>query len=427
MTFENFDRIFEHIGGFGRYQMLLFVFGCLLNIFVAIVYCGQIFITLTPPHWCSAPPELLHLNLSEQQLKLLTVPLREDGTDFHTCLRYTVNLTQVTWDNISRPDPSWPITSCTDGWTYNYSLYYPTITSQMDWVCEDDWRPTMAQSLFFIGSLFGCPTLGWVADRWGRIPTTVFSNLLAAIIGIASAFSSSFIMFIVSRFLIGFIYEQHYTIGFILMLEYVGPKYRTLVSNLPSVFYIGTNCVLPWLAWAVADWKMYTIVIHVPLLLSLSFIWIIPESARWLLGQGRVEETLNIIKRAAEVNQRSLSPDVIRDIKVFSAQRTDIKKSSGVLDLMRSRVLRKRFILLCVMWSVSNLAYDAHLRNTENTGYNVFLSFTIASVMELPATVMAIICTEWLGRRHTTVWSIVLTGMIGLPVTALSIGMAILL
>lgn len=81
--------------GSALFQIMLGA-NCLLTIFLVIVYFGQLFMTLTPPHWCSAPPDLLQLNLTQQQLKLLTVPRRHDASDdFHSCIRYDINLTQV--------------------------------------------------------------------------------------------------------------------------------------------------------------------------------------------------------------------------------------------------------------------------------------------------------------------------------------------
>lgn len=83
-------------------------------------------------------------------------------------------------------------------------------------MCDEDWRPALAQSLFFVGSMVGSPSLGWAADAWGRLPIIVFSNLLGAVAGIASAFSSSFVMFAALRFIVGLTYEQHYIIAYIL-------------------------------------------------------------------------------------------------------------------------------------------------------------------------------------------------------------------
>ena len=74
----------------------------------------------------------------------------------------------------------------------------------------------MAQSLFFIGSLIASPVFGWAADYYGRLPVIVFSNLLGAVAGLASAFASTFTSFTVLRILVGMTYDTHYMLVYIL-------------------------------------------------------------------------------------------------------------------------------------------------------------------------------------------------------------------
>lgn len=40
----------------------------------------------------------------------------------------------------------------------------------------------------------------------------------------------------------------------------------------------------------------------------------LPESARWLLAQGRVEEAKQVIQKAASVNGRKLSPELLGQV-----------------------------------------------------------------------------------------------------------------
>ncbi|XP_071514005.1 organic cation transporter protein-like isoform X2 [Panulirus ornatus] len=415
MVFHDFESILTHIGAFGRYQWVLLLANCLMSVYLATVVYGQFFMTLTPPHWCSAPPDLLALNLTPHQLKVLTVPRLKGGSDdFHSCARYDVNRTQVMLNANHQPDPTWPVTTCTHGWTYNYSLYYPTITSQLDWVCDEDWKPPLAQTLFYLGSMIGSSLLGWAADRWGRLPLVVFCNLLGAVAGVVSAFSTSFVMFCVLRFVVGHTYEQLYGIGLILLLEYVGTAYRTVMTNVPMMLFLSLACCLmPWLAYGLADWTNFAIVIHSIQFLSIFFIWLLPESARWLLSKGRVQETLAIIKKVAKVNQKSLSPDVIKEVHEYVEKKAlEEASTASVLDLFKTPVLRRRFLGLCGMWMSLAITFDFHMRYTKNLGFDVFVSFTLASFTEMPADLLTMVTTERLGRRHTAVWSFFITFLI---------------
>lgn len=422
MAVQNFEGVLAYVGGCGCYQGILFGVAAILNIFVAFVYFGQMFMTLTPPHWCRPPPGLEDLNLTEGQLKELTVPRHADG-EYLSCARYDVNFTQVVESNLSWPDSTWPLTSCTHGWIYNFSLYYPTITSQLDWVCDEDWRPALAQSLFFVGSMVGSPSLGWAADIWGRLPIIVFTNLLGGAAGVASAFSDSFAMFAACRFFVGVTHEQQGLVAFVLFLEYVAPEYRTLMANVPVMLFLTLGmCALPWIALALAQWRTLALALHAVQFLSVAFIWVVPESARWLLSQGRVGDTLKILQKVAKVNGVAVTPKMMEELKAYGEKQAVTQSSrQGVttFDLFKTPVLRRRFLVLCVMWVAMTVAYDGFMRNTANIGYDAFLSFTIAGLLEFPADLLMMVTTEWLGRRHTTVGSLVLCGVSALCIAAI--------
>lgn len=44
---------------------------------------------------------------------------------------------------------------------------------------------------------------------------------------------------------------------------------------------------------------------------------VVPESARWLLSQGKVDKTVTIIRRAARINGKTLAPGVIQEFMVM--------------------------------------------------------------------------------------------------------------
>ena len=74
-----------------------------------------------------------------------------------------------------------PKKSCDQGWTYDHSTVFTTITSEVgvlsmvfktkcssclqnNWVCEEDFKPMLIQTVFWIGNIIGCFVWGFTND-----------------------------------------------------------------------------------------------------------------------------------------------------------------------------------------------------------------------------------------------------------------------
>ena len=65
------------------------------------------------------------------------------------------------------------------------------------------------------------------------------------------------------------------------VLEYVGPKYRTLAGNLAiALFYTAGTTLVPWIAWGISDWRMFSLATAIPTFLVFLAYWVVPESPR---------------------------------------------------------------------------------------------------------------------------------------------------
>ena len=87
---------------------------------------------------------------------------------------------------------------------------------QLGWVCDKAALPTLAQAVFFGGAILGGLIFGWMADRYGRIPALVGTNLMGFMAGIATAFVTTFWAFCVCRFLVGLAFDNCFTMMYIL-------------------------------------------------------------------------------------------------------------------------------------------------------------------------------------------------------------------
>lgn len=151
---------------------------------------------------------------------------------------YAVNFTEILATGVNTSNPDWPIQSCQNGWEFDMEeVPYSTIATevkvifvyilsfqvlievfyfQLEWVCDNAALPTIAQSIFFLGAIVGGLIFGWIADRFGRIPSLVGCNMIGFIAGVATAFVGGFWQFSLCRFLVGFAFDNCFTMMYIL-------------------------------------------------------------------------------------------------------------------------------------------------------------------------------------------------------------------
>lgn len=433
----DFDDLLPHVGEFGRYQKILFLLMIPFAFFVAFVYFSQIFITLVPEeHWCHVP-ELQHLSVEER--RALAIPVDKsaagdfavDGGDgaisYSKCTMYAVNFTEVLANNIRTPDPSWPTQPCRNGWEYNFTdVPYQTAATDFEWVCDHAYLPTLAQSIFFLGAIVGGLLFGWIADRYGRIPALAGCNIVGFAAGVATAFVGNFWQFSLCRFLVGFAFDNCFTMMYILVLEYVGPKWRTFVANMSiALFFTTASCALPWIAYYLADWKTFAIVTSAPLALAILTPLLVPESARWLVSQGKIDKAIGILKKFEKINKKTIDAKVYQEFSdscIRLQEEEAANNNYSVLDLFKTPRLRNITILLIIIWMAISLVFDGHVRNVGSLGLDLFFTFTVAAATELPADTFLTLTLDRWGRRWLACGTMVASGLFSLFATMVPMG-----
>lgn len=89
------------------------------------------------------------------------------------------------------------------------------------------------------------------------------------------------------------------------------------------------------------DWFKLSLYTSVPFLSYFLYILVMPESPRWLLAKGKLEEALKVLQTMARVNEKHF-PDSFKiklEQRVLQEKRRKHKKKEqniGALDLCRS-------------------------------------------------------------------------------------------
>lgn len=394
----DFDDLLVHAGEFGLYQVILFCVSMPFQVFAVMSYFGQMFITESSrQYWCWVP-ELE--NFTALDRRLLAVPQDANARFGHSqCYAYSANWSDVLSTG-SQVNTQWPVTPCQHGWEFNRSeIPYPTIVSDLGWVCDRASYQANAQAIFFLGSMLGGFIVGWVADRFGRIPAIMVSNLFGFIGGIATVFASDLLGFSVCRFIVGMSYDNCLMMFYLVMLEYIAPKYRSVVANLSFAIFFSTGAVaLPWIALACGHWKVISLATSVPMGIGLLAPLFVLESPRWLLTKGRVEDAVNKLYIIARLNKKELPNNLIVEF-IRNEDNMEEKDERNFMELLKNSVLRNSFILICCVYMSCVIVFDALVRSIGQLNFDFFISFSLLSLTELPSLALLAFVMDWFGRR----------------------------
>ncbi|XP_076295140.1 organic cation transporter protein [Lasioglossum baleicum] len=414
---------------FGKYQKYLFGMLTIFCLFLTFVYFSQAFLVALPKeYWCQLP---LVEGVSKEKLRDIMiprsklVPFEGHHLPYSRCWIYDTPVAEALSKN--KPDESWPLKKCM-AWDFKLDkadVPYMSVAAEQHWVCDEAYKIHVAQSIFFIGSIVGGFVFGWISDKYGRIPVLIATNMSGFIGGICSAHIHCFWQFCFCRFIVGLAYDNIFVMAYILVLEYVGPRWRTFAANMAyGVFFTLGGMTLPWMAYGISNWRTFSIVSSLPLAFAALTPFLLPESVRWLVSKGQIERAVGIIRKIEKRNDRIIPDDVFKDF-VEDCKRTADKLASeehSILDLLKTKRLRKITLLLTFSWGIIQMSYDAHIRCLDFLGMDIFTIFTVASATELPAVLVVTYTLDVVGRRWTMVASVVMSGFFCLIAATFSVG-----
>ncbi|KAK9540429.1 hypothetical protein VZT92_002883 [Zoarces viviparus] len=307
-----FENILADINGFGRFQKMIIVISFIGRFTMPCHFMLNNFIAAIPSHHCdigSLDDEGFFWNLSQAERLAVSIPVKEDGS-LNSCQMFAEPQYHLLINSSNMTDL--PTVPCQNGWVYDNTTFKSTLTSQWDLVCDRKGENKATATIFFVGVMFGAITFGSLSDRFGRRIMLLVSYVSGMLIAIASAFSTSYVMFAVLRFFTGFCITGIVIVTTVLSVEWVDIEHRKLVGVIDSLSWTFGNTVFAAIAYFVTDWRWLIVSVTSPLTLAIiTWRWM-PESARWLIANGKLEQAQMYLKKCAKMNGRAELIDTLK-------------------------------------------------------------------------------------------------------------------
>ncbi|KAM8974296.1 organic cation/carnitine transporter 2-like [Pelodytes ibericus] len=412
---QDYDQAIAFLGEWGPFQLTIFFLLSASIIPNGFTGLSAVFLIATPEHRCLIPDSA---NLTEAW-RNVSIPWElKDGKHVESmCRRYKVDiLSQYSAEglvpgqdvNVSSIEQE----SCLDGWTYSKELYLSTIVTEWDLVCENDWKGPLTTSLFFVGVLLGSFVSGQMSDRFGRKKVLFATMAVQTGFSIIQVFSVNWEMFTGFFLIVGMGQISNYVAAFILGSEILGKSVRIIFSTLGvCIFYAVGYMLLPLIAYFIRDWRMLLLALTIPGLFCIPLWWVIPESPRWLISQGRFAEAEDIIQKAAKKNGIT-APETIFSITEMHYLKDQSHKTHTFLDLLKTKNIRIITFLSIMLWMIISVGYFGLSLNTPNLHGDPYVNCFLSAIIEVPAYIIAWLLLRNYPRRYATSSTLFLGGVV---------------
>lgn len=307
--------------------------------------------------------------------------------------------------------------------------FYLTTEEQVGW----------ANSCALLGCLLGSIAAGGASDRFGRKKLLIASGAIFAVSSILTGWAHTFTEFVSWRIAGGIAIGIASNVSPIYIAEVSPAPWRgrmvalnqlTIVIGILAAQIVNWRIARPVPADATAEmirlswngqvgWRWMFTAVAVPSLVFLAGALAVPESPRWLLARGVMEQARRTL---THIGGKAYADSEIREIKRSLQFRPAIEWR----ELLHSRLLRVLIvgILLAILqqWSGINVIFNYAEEIYRAAGYGVsdiLFNIVITGTINLVFTLVAFGFVDRFGRR-----ALMLAGCAGIALSHLLLGFA---
>ncbi|KAG7196743.1 hypothetical protein KM043_014002 [Ampulex compressa] len=214
------------------------------------------------------------------------------------------NIKNVTFDaNLTHDSLGMPQSGlCSAEYQFQTEYGESSVVTEWKLICERRYLTFLGPTIYYVGVLLGAWISGILADRIGRLPVQAICLYTQGTMAVALYVVQSYPTFLALRGLQGVFVQGLQNSTYILSLELFPAKARTFIALVMQIAWAFGLILLAVLSYVIPDWRILQLAISVPTAITVLYIWIMPESPRWLLAKGKATEADMAFERIAKYN-----------------------------------------------------------------------------------------------------------------------------
>lgn len=213
--------------------------------------------------------------------------------------------------------------------------------------------------MYFAGVTVGGLLFGVLADRWGRRVILLSCLYAQGILGASSFFVSNITSFIVLRVFQGFFTQGLQGSMYTLMQELTPPRHLTF-TGMGSEFFWATGLIyLGIVSYFVEDWRLLQVLVTLPTVVTLAWVWLTPESPKWYLCKEKKTEMVNQVMQIARRNKdEKFFEEINREVEESSeAVKEEPVPAGRMIEIFTNKILLKHILVMILVWYSVSLSY----------------------------------------------------------------------
>ncbi|XP_015037369.2 organic cation transporter protein isoform X2 [Drosophila pseudoobscura] len=333
---------------------------------------------------------------------------------YEAALNYTSHMSEI-----NRPAE----VSCKVKGSYEYADPESTFVSDWDLTCERSIQRTSAQVSISLGKFCGSFSFGILADKFGRKTSFTLGAVFFVVGSFFCTFSPWYSLFLAGRFALGAASSGLFYPAFTMIVENVCLKHRSWMSIAFSASYPIGMIILAIIGYLIQPWRHLQLALTIPSLLLVLNCYLMNESPRWLITNQRYDRVYKILFKQPshyDIQPALAAPsDLVTDKKSLEPESGSSslleKLKNGplksIIELYANPNVRKLIFTSYFMFCVTSLSYYVTALNAANLSVSRYLYIVATGLVDIPSYLVPVIMLRFTGRRITTMFLFMWTGV----------------